>query len=192
MAIRRDLFLAMGGFDERLYPNEENELLDRIESKGLQILHDPDLAVQRSQRSTIGAFIRQMFNYGKGRAQQTKISRRFSIISFIPLFFVCYIFLLPIALLTQHQVWLLPILSYVAISLVFTVDAIINFRSPFACTLLLLYPIMHTANGFGLLFGLIFKVKNDSSGSMESPVFLRKSSVTKQMDFLRNNQTTEK
>ncbi len=53
LAIRKDAFFACGGFDERLYPNEENELLDRLGKSGGRILHDPELRVERSQRPTL-------------------------------------------------------------------------------------------------------------------------------------------
>ncbi|HKZ16745.1 MAG TPA: glycosyltransferase, partial [Geobacteraceae bacterium] len=73
LSMRSDVFRAFGGFDERLYPNEENELMDRIRNKGLALVHDPDLAVYRSQRKTFPAFVRQIFGYGKGRGRQTLI-----------------------------------------------------------------------------------------------------------------------
>ncbi len=73
LAIRREAFLSCGGFDERLYPNEENEFLDRLSKGGGKILHDPELIVERSQRPTLAAFARQMFRYGQGRGRQTRI-----------------------------------------------------------------------------------------------------------------------
>ena len=57
LAIRRSVFQDMGGFDERLYPNEENELLERIVAAGHTVLHNPDMTVTRNQRPTLQAFI---------------------------------------------------------------------------------------------------------------------------------------
>ena len=65
LAIRRNVFIETSGFDDRLYPNEENELLDRIISRGMKLVHAPGMAVQRSQRRTLRLFIRQMFAYGR-------------------------------------------------------------------------------------------------------------------------------
>ena len=67
LSFRRARFLALGGFDERLYPNEENELLERISRDGGRLIHDPELAVFRSQRPTFRAFCRQLYGYGRGR-----------------------------------------------------------------------------------------------------------------------------
>ncbi len=67
LAVRRSLFIELGGFNECLYPNEENEFLERVTSAGYTLLHAPSMSVSRSQRRTLKAFIRQMFNYGRGR-----------------------------------------------------------------------------------------------------------------------------
>ena len=74
LAMRRSVFLEAGGFDERLYPNEENELLNRVVARGMKLVHAPAMAIRRSQRRTLRLFTRQMFSYGRGRAQQTLIS----------------------------------------------------------------------------------------------------------------------
>jgi len=62
LSFRRDVFLSFGGFDERLYPNEENELMERIRRGGGLLIHDPELAINRSHRSTLKAFCRQLFS----------------------------------------------------------------------------------------------------------------------------------
>ena len=123
LAIRRDVFLGLGGFDERLYPNEENELLDRISAAGYKLMHLPSMAVQRSQRPTLAAFMRQMFAYGRGRAQQSRIAGPRSPKSFIPLVFVVYLLLLPLLQLVVpgYAAWL-PLISYAALGIGFTVS----------------------------------------------------------------------
>ena len=91
LAVRRSVFIDLGGFNECLYPNEENEFLERVTSAGYTLLHVPAMFVFRSQRRTLKAFIRQMFSYGRGRGQQTLITSSYSVTSFIPLFFVAYL-----------------------------------------------------------------------------------------------------
>ena len=76
MAVLRRTFVESGGFDERLYPNEENEWMERLRNAGILFWHDPDLAVRRPQRKTWGAFFRTMLAYGRGRTRQSLISRR--------------------------------------------------------------------------------------------------------------------
>ena len=91
LAFRKDVYLANGGLDERLYPNEENELIDRLLASGARLLHDPDMYVTRSQRPTYQAFIRQMLTYGRGRAEQSLLARSLSFKAVIPALFVVYL-----------------------------------------------------------------------------------------------------
>jgi hypothetical protein len=66
LSMRREVFRAFGGFDERLYPNEENELLERIRKEGLTLLHDPELVAYRSQRRNLRAFIHRFSPWAVG------------------------------------------------------------------------------------------------------------------------------
>lgn len=153
LAIRRSVFIELGGFDERLYPNEENELLDRIRLAGFKLMHIPQMSVLRSQRSSLKAFVRQMFAYGRGRAQQSLISGSFSIVSFIPLFFTLY--LIFAAFLFTHWLLLIPLLVYAALVLLFTGIGIFKTGRFSSILLIFLYPLMHCCNGAGLMCGLI-------------------------------------
>jgi hypothetical protein len=69
----RKAFLDLGGFDERLYPNEENDLIVRFIQAGGQAWYVPEAGVWRSQRPTLRRFLVQVFTYGRGRAEQTRI-----------------------------------------------------------------------------------------------------------------------
>jgi cellulose synthase/poly-beta-1,6-N-acetylglucosamine synthase-like glycosyltransferase len=151
LAFRRELFLRADGFDERLYPNEENELLDRIAASGNTLLHDPAIAVERSQRPTLAAFMRQMFGYGRGRAQQTLLAGPGSLVSFAPLLFVCYLLFLP--LLSAAPLWNVPLLAYTALVVIFSLVAAVGSGRLESLLLLLLFPLMHCCNGTGLLWG---------------------------------------
>ena len=153
LAFRRELFLAAGGFDERLYPNEENELLDRISATGHALLQDPAMAVERSQRSTLAAFMRQMYAYGRGRAQQTLLAGPRSLTSFAPLFFVCYLLTLP--LLPAGPARMLPLLAYAALASLFSITAAMVSARLESALVLFLFPVMHCCNGFGLLSGFM-------------------------------------
>ena len=166
LAVRRSVFMDLGGFNECLYPNEENELLDRVTSAGYTLLHAPLMLVFRSQRHTLKAFIRQMFNYGRGRGQQTLISSSYSAASFIPLFFIAYLVLLLIFI--KYVLLLIPLMIYLCAVLVFSFMALCSTRRLFSLLLVGVYPLMHTVNGAGLLWGLINgKPKPVKDGSIE-------------------------
>lgn len=153
LAVRRTLFMELDGFNESLYPNEENEFLERVMSAGYTLLHDPSMLVFRSQRKTLKAFIRQMFSYGRGRGQQTLITSSYSTASFIPLFFVAYLVLVLICI--KYVFLLAPLVIYMSAALVSSLTALRRTGRPCSLLLLGVYPLMHIVNGAGLLWGLI-------------------------------------
>ena len=101
MAVNREVFEISKGFDECLYPNEENEWLHRLETAvpGACILYDPALTVRRPQRKTPARFHHAFLRYGAGRAKQAKISghadatTRLLKLGTFPALFVFFVFL---------------------------------------------------------------------------------------------------
>jgi cellulose synthase/poly-beta-1,6-N-acetylglucosamine synthase-like glycosyltransferase len=92
MMVRRETFLSEGGFRVDLFPNEENEFLNRLLHKGGRLVYDPRGAVYRSRRKSLGAFCWQAFRYGRGRARQMKVYPCFSdIVHLAPAFFLFYL-----------------------------------------------------------------------------------------------------
>ena len=53
---RRDGLLELGGFNEALYPNEENALMDELQRRGGKLLYDPQFIVHRRPRHTLKGF----------------------------------------------------------------------------------------------------------------------------------------
>lgn len=97
MAVRRETFFAIGGFEERLYPNEENEWMDRLEATGRVPWYDPELAVSRPQRKNWREFACTMIGYGQGRTRQFFVSHRFDLLRQAPavgllLFLLAFVF----------------------------------------------------------------------------------------------------
>jgi succinoglycan biosynthesis protein ExoA len=89
---RRETLLALGGFNEKLYPNEENALMDDIHKNGGRLLYDPEFFVHRRPRSTLKAFIKMLMTYGRGRAEQFRLHPTFgSTPNFVPPFFCVYL-----------------------------------------------------------------------------------------------------
>ena len=73
-SIRQKSFLSTGGFSERLFPNEENELMDRLRAMGMRLGYAPSLTVTRPVEPTIASHWRKLFCYGQGRARQLKVN----------------------------------------------------------------------------------------------------------------------
>ncbi len=157
LSIRRDIFLKEGGFNEQLYPNEENEFITRLRRKGYRFLYDPDALVYRSRRTHLTAFIRQMFGYGRGRARQTVVEGFSfqSLLFFLPSALLLYLFALPA--LSRQIGWLawLPGMIYAAAA---TASAIAQCglrqrKLLFVPLLPFWYLLMHISYGVGLLWG---------------------------------------
>ncbi|MDG1891952.1 MAG: glycosyltransferase [Verrucomicrobiota bacterium] len=73
LLVRRRTFDETGGFDESLYPNEENALMEAIARKGGGLWYDPGLRVHRYPREKLSGFLWMLFRYGRGRAQQFRL-----------------------------------------------------------------------------------------------------------------------
>lgn len=152
LSFRREVFLEQGGLDERLYPNEENELMDRLLRGNHYLVHDPELAVFRSQRPSYRAFVRQMFGYGRGRGEQTILSGAVKRASLAPSFFLIYLVLLAFF---PARVFAIPLLAYlVAVCGASLAGARAAGQLALAFRLLYIYPTLHLAYGAGVLRGI--------------------------------------
>ncbi|GFO66071.1 glycosyltransferase family 2 protein [Geomonas paludis] len=155
LSFRREIFLAHEGLDERLYPNEENELMDRLQQEGHLLVHDPELAVQRSQRRTYRAYVRQMYGYGRGRGEQTLIAGKLKPITLAPSLFLVYALLVPL-LIPLLGVSALPLLVYLAIVVLASMQGSLAGKdAALFPRLLLVYPTLHLVYGAGVIRGLI-------------------------------------
>jgi GT2 family glycosyltransferase len=74
LAVRRSIFEKIGPLSNRLYPNEENEWLDRAHAAQVGAYYDPALQVFRPQRATPGQMALALFRYGMGRTRQFWVS----------------------------------------------------------------------------------------------------------------------
>ncbi len=112
---RREALLAAGGFDEALYPNEENALMDELQKRGGTLLYDPEFIVHRRPRRTLGAFCKMLMNYGRGRAEQFRLHPTLgSAPNFVPPLFLLYIVLTP--LLPTLLLWPLALYAVAVIA----------------------------------------------------------------------------
>ena len=93
---RRAPLLEAGGFDESLYPNEENALMDQLQQHGGKLLYDPGLVAHRRPRPTLAAFCKMLLNYGRGRAEQFRVlPTAGSALNFVPPLFCLYLAAMP-------------------------------------------------------------------------------------------------
>ena len=92
---RREALLALGGFNEALYPNEENALMDELQQRGQRLVYDPQFFVHRRPRRTLNSFLKMLRTYGRGRAEQFRLHPTpGSALNFVPPLFCLYLALL--------------------------------------------------------------------------------------------------
>jgi cellulose synthase/poly-beta-1,6-N-acetylglucosamine synthase-like glycosyltransferase len=172
-SVRKKVFNSLGsGFREDLYPNEENELITRLNQKGFEVFYVPGLQAERTLRNTLPSFVRMCLRNGRGRADCFFVNAAtLRGVYLVPAFFVIYLFSL--FWLRQSAFWP-PLFIYLALDIVFSVQiAMGTGRLPAFFISLASFPCMHISYGIGLLSGLFkhpagkFLKKSFSSGRGE-------------------------
>lgn len=109
LVARRAALLECGGFNEALYPNEENALMDDIHARGGRLLYDPELFIYRRPRGSIKSFVKMLMNYGRGRAEQVRMHPTSgSVLNFVPPLFCVFLIALPLLVM-------LPVLGTISL-----------------------------------------------------------------------------
>lgn len=160
LVARRATMLALGGFNEALYPNEENALMDELQRRGGKLLYDPALFVHRRPRPTLKAFCRMLMNYGRGRAEQFRETPTLgSVLNFVPPGFLVYLVLL-VPLVFAFGNWAFALLALYGLAVLLQVLALMP-RGGVARSLgaLPLIVLTHLLYGFGFWRGLFTKLK---------------------------------
>ena len=147
---RCEALLAAGGFDEALYPNEENALMDELQKRGGVLLYDPEFIVHRRPRRTVDAFCKMLMNYGRGRAEQFRLHPTLgSAPNFVPPLFLLYLVLTPF--LPRLLLW--PLALYAGAVLVQTLVSSAHCLSS-AARVAPLIVVSHLCYGLGFWKGL--------------------------------------
>ena len=156
MLIRRELFQAEGGFHPELYPNEENEFLNRVQTK-TKIYFHPLATCFRSAPASLTEFIYKMFRYGAGRAKHMLLFPRFrDKIFFFPSAFAFLVLSVPFLSGPLATIVALIFLAYAALGVFAALYPALSERRP---SMLFLMPYLffccHLSYGVGLLWGLV-------------------------------------
>lgn len=169
LAARRDAMLELGGFNEALYPNEENALMDELQKRGGKLLYDPEMFVYRRPRHNLKAFVKMLMNYGRGRAEQVRLHPTLgSAPNFAPPLFCVYL-IATVVCGAIGEFWLLrllcaPLLAYGAMVLLqaaFLIPRGGFIRSLCAIPLIIL---THVLYGVGFWRGLFTALKPRGPG----------------------------
>ena len=157
-SFRRDFLFEVGGFRTDLYPNEENEFLERARRalRGRYLLYDPNLVVYRRRPGNLATHFRSVFGYGVGRVNQLLSAPTWtSVLNLIPSVFL----VLGLVCLALVPVWWLfaaPYALYAAALLPASFYHAARLRSVRAVPLLwLAYPGTHAGYALGQLWALL-------------------------------------
>jgi glycosyltransferase involved in cell wall biosynthesis len=116
LVARRATLLECGGFNEALYPNEENALMDEIQMRGGRLLYDPELFVHRHPRGTIKSFAKMLMTYGRGRAEQVRVHPTSgSVLNLVPPLFCVFLAAFPLLIMVPviGKISLVAIVIYI-------------------------------------------------------------------------------
>ena len=157
-AWRRDLFEVIGGFDETLVRNQDDELSDRLHRHGGRILMDPAIQVRYFSRTRLAGLWRQYLGYGfwKVRVIRKRGGRPASLRHVVPAVFVCAALgTLTAAMLTN--LWFLPACvlgPYALFLLAATAQSFASLHDRATLLVPCALATMHTAYGVGFLLAL--------------------------------------
>jgi hypothetical protein len=171
LAMRRAIYQKENGLNETLYPNEENELLNRLTARGSLFIYDPQAMVYRSQRESLARFAHQMFSYGRGRMEHFMSAPSFfQPLFLLPLIFCLYLMSVPLV----PGLWFrIPLAVYLVAGVVSSLVIAFQEKQPLALLLLpVLFPIMHVSYGIGLAWGVI-KTRLKFRFQQEPPVAVK-------------------
>lgn len=154
------------GFDPKLWPNEENAMMNGVKQRGGKLLYDPEFLSRRRPRRTLRAYAKMLLFYGGGRAQQFRLyPGLYMLTNFIPPLFCLYLLALPfllVAFCSAQAVMgllLLPLVLYLLVVLGQTV-CVAAWSNPVLA--MLAAPFMVLTNilyGLGFWRGLFIKIK---------------------------------
>ena len=154
------------GFDPKLWPNEENAMMNGVKQRGGKLLYDPEFLSRRRPRRTFRAYTKMLLFYGGGRAQQFRLyPSLYMLPNFIPPLFCLYLIALPFLLLafwsmkTVMLLLLLPLGLYLLVVLGQTV-CVAAWSNPVLAVLAMPFVILtNILYGLGFWRGLFIKIQ---------------------------------
>lgn len=157
-AWRREVFEVIGGFDETLVRNQDDELSDRLRRHGGRIVMDPAIPVRYFSRPRLAGLWRQYLEYGfwKVRVIRKRGGWPSSPRHLVPAVFVCAVLgSLLVAVATRF--WFLPACvlgPYALFLLSATAQSLALLRDRAALLVPCALAAMHVAYGVGFLLAL--------------------------------------
>jgi len=160
-AYKREVFEKLGGYDEELVRNQDDEFNFRLIQSGGKIWLDPSIKSSYTPRSSFIGLIKQYFQYGFYKIRVMQKRRGFaSWRHLVPGLFVSSL-LLSFFFYFQYENSIslkLILIPYIGFSLGFTLSSFFNSFTDIASTLILpiTYFILHFSYGLGFILGFLY------------------------------------
>lgn len=156
-AFRKEVFEKIGGYDERLTRNQDNELNYRIRKNGGKIFLANDIHFTYFCRDSINGIAKMAVQNGMWNVITMKLCPgSMSIRHFVPLCFLLSIVGLPIVSFFVPIFWWLfkgEMVIYIFFDLVATIKCTKNLKK--MVLIFALFPIFHLSYGAGSIIGLV-------------------------------------
>ncbi len=168
-------------FDINLFPGEDPKFIDDAKKASFKIAYTPEIIIYHKRRSTIKAFSKQMFNYGKTRPFKDNffdtLKRPYVLVPSIFVIYFVFILLffgynfaitgnaishnypqLPVKVPYLNLILLTPIAAYFILSIIFAFqDSRKNKHMNAFFAMPFIYFIIHVSYGAGMIWGYIKK-----------------------------------
>ncbi len=157
---RRELFDRIGGYDERMTRNQDNEMNFRIRKNGGKIYLNHNIRVIYYCRDTLRGIMKMGFMNGKWNViTMTLVPGSMGVRHFVPMAFVLSTILLVLLTLLTHSMLFGGLLAlewgaYLLLDGFYSYTIAREKGWKYFPVELILYPAFHFAYGFGSLFGI--------------------------------------
>lgn len=154
LALRKSAVIKAGMFNEKIVPNEETELLRRLQRAGYLLKYNKELFVKRDHRRNIQGIAKQFFHYGNGRMKQILHSvNKKDFIFILPMVFLLYLITIPF---TKTALHLLPLLIYLTLGTLTSTKAALKYRDvSLIPTMMSIFPVIHLSYSLGMVWELV-------------------------------------
>ena len=161
-AYKRKVFKDIGGYDEELVRNQDDEFNLRLQQNGGKIWLDPRINSYYYPRDSVLKLFKQYFQYGFFKIRVFQKRRALaSIRQIIPSVFVVYLIFTTFMWITNVKFlffFSIPLIIYFSTGLLFVLNSFLKRKRDFLSILIL--PItfftLHFSYGLGFLMGLVY------------------------------------
>jgi len=161
MFVKNEIFKKGLFLNETLFPNEENEFLNRVSKNDYKLIYAPEVSVYHPRKDTLRGFAKQVFGYGAGRANQINVQPdSFKILYLIPTIFVLGLLSLPLSIILNlkivTEIIFLCLMLYFIISLITSLKIAIKEKKIVIFPIMpLIFLIIHISYGLGFMLKTI-------------------------------------